>query len=123
MASSLRPKPSGVCRYSTRPTYRAVSRLPLPAAFCSASATAATCSGPGGSARNTACTAFGFGSSGYGLSRITRASSSRVSTSTRGRMPSCLSSAASMSAARPAGSARSALNSAFPLWMYVLTPA
>jgi len=64
-----------------------------------------------------------FGSSGYGLSRITCASSSRETTTTRTLTPNAAAMACSRASARavvwamPAVPASAALNTTLPLWM------
>src|SRR5580693_10145685 len=70
-ASSLFPKPSGVCRNRARPIAWMVSRPPLTAAALCAAAIRSSRSCGGSAFRNTTCTSLGFGSSGYGLSRRT----------------------------------------------------
>src|SRR5215469_7097959 len=63
-ASSLVPKPSGVCRYSAGPIAVTVSRLPLAATALSAAWTRPSRPGGNSALRNTTCTSLGFGSSG-----------------------------------------------------------
>ena len=72
-ARSLRPYPSGVCRYRVRPTTRISSLTPLAADCATAASSLAVSSGPGGSLSTTACTRRGSGSSGNGLAATTSA--------------------------------------------------
>src|SRR5262249_4624636 len=64
-ASSLRPKPSGVCTNRVVPTIRALSR-PLPRSADRCCPTSMDSADPGGTGprKNTAWTSLGFGSSG-----------------------------------------------------------
>src|SRR5580700_5455034 len=101
----------------------AVSRLPCFATRAWAAATRSATSGPGWPLRKIACTARWFGSSGYGLSWLTWASSSRDSTTTREVTPSVPAMASSRAAASSALSDWPVLNTTLPLWMYVATSA
>ena len=120
-ASSLVPKPSGVCRYSAGPANWpincTVSRLPLSAAALPAAEIRSSRVSGGVAFRNTTCTSLGFGSSGYGLAASTCASSSRLRTTTEDQIPNLSSMADSSAAASFAVSVSAVLNSTLPLWM------
>src|SRR6185437_8701368 len=84
----------------------------------------AVSSAPGGPLSTTACARFGSGSSGNGLAAWIWPSSSRVTTTTGAVTPSLAAIASLMARPSAAQSASSAaLNSTFPLWMYVTTSA
>jgi sugar (pentulose or hexulose) kinase len=117
VASPLRPKPSGVCRYRIRPTRTASSRLPRAAASLTASSTPASTAGSGSPGRNTACTRLGSGSAGYGLRLTTVASSSRCKTMTADRTLSDSAIAASSPRASSSASGSVVLKITLPVWM------
>src|SRR5580693_9428476 len=116
-ASSLVPKPSGVCRNRAGPIAVTVSALPLAAAALCAALIRSSTSGGGSAFRNTTCTSLGFGSSGWGLVSRTRARSSRDRTTTGDRTPNASAIAASRAAASLAVSSWEVVNSTLPLWI------
>src|SRR5690242_17814149 len=87
-----------------------------------AASSLAVSSAPGGALSTTAWTRFGSGSSGNGLAAWIWPSSSRVTTMTGAVTPSLAPIASVMArATSPQSASSGAVNSTFPLWMYVTT--